>query len=70
MSAKLISRIAAYDILIARCFLLAIGCIAVWWGIAGFSVFWQQSSIERIANRVIAGEPFNGASVRAATSHY
>ena len=47
--------------LVARCFLVAIGGIAGLWGIAGFYNSWQQSSIERIANRVIAGELFSGA---------
>jgi hypothetical protein len=60
MSGKLINRLAIYDtFLIARCFLFAIGCISLWWGIAGLSGFGQQFSIERIANRVIAGEQFN-----------
>jgi hypothetical protein len=60
MSGKLINRLAIYDtFLIARCFLFAIGCISLWWGVAGLSVFGQQFSIERIANRVIAGEQFN-----------
>lgn len=64
MSGKLINRLAIYDtFLIARCFLFAIGCIAVSWGVAGFSVFWQQASIERIANRIIAGEPFDGSAL-------
>ena len=63
MSTKLISRIPAYDILIARWFLLIIGCIAAWWGIVGFSVFWRQSSVERIANQVIAGTPFKGVTL-------
>jgi hypothetical protein len=63
MSAKLISRIPAYDILIARCFLFIIGGIATWWGIVGFSVFWQQSSVERMANQIIAGQPFRGAAL-------
>jgi hypothetical protein len=62
MSAKLINQTLAYD-LIARCFLIIIGCIAAWWGIVGFSVFWEQSSTERIASRVIAGEPFKGATL-------
>ena len=61
MSTRLISRIAAYDILIARCFLFIIGCIAVWWGIVSF--LGQQSLVERIANRVIAGESFNRATL-------
>ena len=62
MSAKLIDHRPAYD-LIARCFLIFIGGIAAWWGIVGFSIFWQQFSTERIASRVIAGEPFKSATL-------
>src|SRR6185312_10333312 len=51
-------------ILIARCFLFSIGCMALWWSIDGLSSFWRQSSIERIANRIIAGESFNVALLR------
>jgi len=58
MSAKLTSLVTAHYILLARSFVFILGCIAVWWGIIGFSVFWQQSSTGRIANRIIAGDPF------------
>jgi hypothetical protein len=58
MSTKLTSLVTAHYILLARCVVLILGCIAVWWGIVGFSVFWQESSTERIASRIIAGDPF------------
>lgn len=58
MSTKLTRLLTAHYILLARSFVVILGCIAVWWGIVGFSVFWQESSIERIANRIIAGDPF------------
>jgi hypothetical protein len=38
-----------------------IGCMAAGWGIAEFPVFWRQSSLERIADRIVAGQPFNEA---------
>jgi hypothetical protein len=63
MSAKLVSRIPEYDILIVRCFLIIIGCIAIWWGAFGFYGLWQQSSVERIADRIIAGQPFTEAAL-------
>jgi hypothetical protein len=58
---KLTSLVIVYYILLARSFVVILGCIAVWWGIVGFPIFWQDSSIELIANRVIANEPFKVA---------
>ena len=57
MSPTLISRTPRNDIIV-RLFVGIIGGIAIWWGISGFSVFWQQSSVERVAGRIIAGDPF------------
>jgi hypothetical protein len=59
MSTKLASLLAAHYILLARSFVVILGCIAVWWGIIELPVFWRESSTERIADRIIAGEPFN-----------
>lgn len=55
---KLTSLGTANFILLARSLVVILGCAAVWWGIVGFPVFWQVSSTERIANQVIAGDPF------------
>ena len=45
-------------ILLARSFVIILGCIGVAWGIVEIPVFWQDSSIERIATRIIAGDTF------------
>ena len=58
MNTKLTSLVTAPYILLARSFVVILGCIAVWWGIIGFPIFWQDSSIERIATQIIAGNPF------------
>ena len=58
MSPKRPSLITAHYILLARSFVVIVGCVAVWWGIVEFPVFWQESSTERIADRIIAGDPF------------
>src|ERR1035437_3903294 len=58
MSHKRPSLITAHYILLARSFVVIVGCVAVWWGIVEFPVFWQESSTERIADRIIAGDPF------------
>jgi hypothetical protein len=58
MSTKLTSLVTAHYTLIARSFVVILGGSAIWWGIVGFPVFWQDSSTERIANQVIAGDPF------------
>jgi hypothetical protein len=58
MSTKLTSLVTAHYILLARSFVVILGGIAIWWGIVGFPVFWQGSSTERIAGRIIAGDPF------------
>jgi hypothetical protein len=56
MSGKLIPMV--------RCVLFIFGLSALSWGIAGLYAFEQQSSIERIAHRVILGEPFNTTLLR------
>jgi hypothetical protein len=58
MSTKLTSFATTHYILLARSFVFILGCIAVWWGIVEFPVFWRESSAESIADRIIAGDPF------------
>lgn len=58
MSSKVAGRISAHYVLLIRSFTVIFAGIAVWWGIAGFAVFWQQSSTGRIASRIVAGEAF------------
>jgi hypothetical protein len=58
MSTKLASLLTAHYIPLARSFVVILGCIAIWWGIVGFPVFRRESSVERIADRIIAGEPY------------
>jgi hypothetical protein len=41
-----------------RIFMSVVGCWAVAWGALVFPVFWQQSSIERIARHIVDGDPF------------
>jgi hypothetical protein len=55
------SLVTAHYILLARSFVIVVGCLAVWWGIVEFPVFWQESSIEHIADRIVAGAPFKAA---------
>jgi hypothetical protein len=52
------SYVTAPYILLARSFVIILGCTAVAWGIVGIPVFWQDSSIERIATQIIAGDTF------------
>src|ERR1035437_9882311 len=58
MNTKLTSLVTAPYILLAFMFVVILGCIAVWWGIIEFPVFRRDSSIERIATQIIAGNPF------------
>ena len=58
MSTKLTNLVTAHYILLARSFVVILGCIAVWWGVIEFPIFWKESSPERIASRIIAGDPF------------
>ena len=58
MNAKLTNLATTHYILLARSFVVILACFAVWWGIVGFPVFWRESSAERIADRIIAGDPF------------
>jgi hypothetical protein len=45
-------------IVLARSFAVVLGCFAVWWGITGLQLYWRDSSIERIATHIIAGEKY------------
>ena len=58
MITKLTSLATANYILLARSYFVILGCIAVWWGIVGFTVIWRDSSIQRIATRIIVGDTF------------
>jgi hypothetical protein len=58
MSTKLSRLATTHYILLARGFVVILGCIAVWWGIVEFPVFWQESSAQRIAYQIIAGDPY------------
>jgi hypothetical protein len=58
MSKKLAYLLTAHYIFIGRSFVFILGCIAIVWGIIVLPVFWQESSTERIAGLVIAGDPF------------
>jgi hypothetical protein len=58
MSPKLTGLVTTHYILLARSFIVLLGCIAIWWGIVAFPLFWQDTSIKRIAERIIAGDPF------------
>jgi hypothetical protein len=58
MNRKLPGFVTAHYTLLVRSFFFILGCVAAWWGIVAFSVFWQQSSAERVASRIIAGYAF------------
>jgi hypothetical protein len=58
MNTKLTSLVTTPYIILARSFVVILGCIAVWWGVIGFPVYWRDSSIYRIAIQIIAGDPF------------
>lgn len=42
----------------ARVFSVALGALAVSWGALVFPGFWAQAAVHRIADRVVAGDPF------------
>src|SRR5262249_51276899 len=60
MNAAQIDRVAHLTIP-ARLLLVALGCAALAWGGSVFPGFWRQSSMQRAAGQIIAGEPFSRA---------
>jgi hypothetical protein len=58
MSPKLTGLVTTHYILLVRSFVILFGCIAIWWGILEFPLFWQEASLKPIAERIIAGDPF------------
>ena len=63
MDTKFTSPVTAPYILLARGFVVVLGAIAVWWGVAEFPNFRQDSSIEQVATQIIAGEPFKSETL-------
>jgi hypothetical protein len=48
----------AQDHMVARVLMVGLGGTAALWGALVFFPFWQQSSLDRIANHIIEGDPF------------
>src|SRR5215469_868136 len=63
MNAQLRGLLTGDYVLLARSFTVFLGCFAVWWGIVGLPLYWQDSSIERIATQIIAGDPFKAETL-------
>jgi hypothetical protein len=61
MSTKLGIFVTAHYSPLLRCFVVILGCMAVAWGLFVFPIFWHESSIERTANQIIAGDLFKGS---------
>jgi hypothetical protein len=55
---KITNWATARYMFLARSFFIILGGFAIWWGIAGFPVFWRDASIEKVATRIIAGDPY------------
>jgi hypothetical protein len=68
MNAKLTTPVVRPYTFLVRSFFVILGCIAVWWGISGLPVYWQDSSVERMASRIIAGDPFKVETLAQQTS--
>jgi hypothetical protein len=58
MKSKLLGLVATPYVRLTHAFFVVLGCVGIFWGIVGFSVFWQQSSTLRIAGLIIAGHSF------------
>jgi len=58
MSRAPTSSVAPHYVLVTRGLLLVFAGLALWWGTIVLPEFWQQSSAERVAKRIIAGDPF------------
>jgi hypothetical protein len=43
---------------VTRAGMIAFGLAAIAWGVAVLPIFWRQAPIERMAGRIVAGEPF------------
>jgi hypothetical protein len=63
MSPNVTGPLTTYYILLARSFIVFLGCTAIWWGILEFPLFWQDASIKGITERIIAGDPFKSEAL-------
>ena len=46
------------NLLATRILIVALGCAGIIWGAATFPLFWQRSSIEQVALRIVNSEPY------------
>jgi hypothetical protein len=58
-----IGRLSTRYMRLTRSCIIVFGCFAVWWGIIELPIVWRQSSVERIAKEIIAGEAFRNATL-------
>lgn len=61
MRIRLGDRASGFHLLLVRMFFVIFGVAAIWWGIDVLPVFRQEFPVIRIADRIIAGEPFSSA---------
>jgi hypothetical protein len=73
MKPRFRDSLPAYRIFSIQIVLLVFGAVAAWWGIVEMPIFAHESSVERIARRIIGGEAFktdvlNGQLLRVRSS--
>ncbi len=54
----LAGRWATRNIVLARIFVAAVGCMAMIWGLVTLPIFWRQSTLERTAQWIIGGASY------------
>jgi hypothetical protein len=58
MTIKLSGPTINHYIIQSRIFAIILGCIAIFWGLETFPIFWQQALMERTASRIIRGDQY------------
>jgi hypothetical protein len=51
--------------LLTRIPVIVFGCAGALWGLVNFPTFWTQSSLERVARRIVNGETFSAEALNA-----
>ena len=63
MISKAVNWNAARYIVLTRSFVVAFGCVAIYWGLIELPIFIRETPTQRIASRIIAEQPFKAETL-------
>ena len=55
----------SFCVFVTRLFVVALGATAIGWGVLVFPIFWQHAPLERVAKRILSGQPYKQEALLA-----